>query len=87
MSYENDFQMHFVGIGLEEGIRRGEVRALCRVAGRMKAMGLSRHAAAMCLGVSESLVDALAERCGPYRGIYDDFISLEFTKDGSDVIL
>ena len=43
MSYENDFQMRFVSIGLEEGLRRGEFRALCNVARRMKALGISQQ--------------------------------------------
>lgn len=83
MSYENDFQMRFVSIGLEEGLRRGEFRALCNVARRMKALGISQHAIATCLGVEDSSVDRLV-RGNP---LCDDFTELEFTKGRSDVIL
>lgn len=87
MSYENDFQMHFVQLGLDEGLRRGEARALCRIAKRMDRLGISHHAIAACLDVEEPLVVDLLEGLGPYRGICDDFTDLEFTKARSDAIL
>ena len=83
MSYENDYQMRFVSIGLEEGLLRGEARALCNVARRMKALGISQHAIATCLGVDDSSVDRLVRG----NSLCDDFVELEFTKGRSDVIL
>lgn len=83
MSYENDYQMRFVSIGLEEGLLRGEARALRNVARRMSGLGISKHAIATCLGVDEPSVDRLVRGCS----LGDDFVELEFTKGRSDVIL
>lgn len=83
MSYENDYQMRFVSIGLEEGLLRGEARALRNVARRMKALGISRYSIAACLGVDEPSVDRLVRG----NSLCDDFVELEFTKGRSDGIL
>lgn len=54
MAYENDLQMHFVNIGLEEGIKRGKEQAYREIAGRMKAQGFEVEKIATLLGLAES---------------------------------
>ncbi len=56
MSYENNLQMHFVQIGLDEGLRRGEALTLVKIAKRMKTLGISVHAIATCLNLEECQV-------------------------------
>ncbi len=59
MAYENDLQMHFVNIGLEEGVKRGREQAYRELAARMKALGLSVQKIAVLMGLEESGVSAL----------------------------
>jgi len=56
MSYEGGLQMHFVQIGLDEGIRRGEELAFGKIARRMNSLGISIHAIATCLDIKEDSV-------------------------------
>jgi predicted transcriptional regulator len=59
MAYENDLQMHFVNIGLEEGVKRGKEQAYKEIAAHMKALGVSVQKIAALMGVEESVVEAL----------------------------
>ena len=59
MSYEGGLQMHFVQIGLDEGVRRGEAIAITKIVRRMKSLGISIHAIATCLDIKEESVKKL----------------------------
>ena len=52
MSYENNLQMHFVQIGLEEGERRGRMKTLRDVAFHMSELGIDVATIAKCLDLS-----------------------------------
>lgn len=59
MAYENDLQMHFVNIGLEEGVKRGKEQAYREIAARMKAQGVDVEKIAALMGLEKSVVQAL----------------------------
>lgn len=59
MAYENDLQMNFVNIGLEEGEKRGWQRAHEEIARRMQALGVARKEIARLLGLEEGVVEKL----------------------------
>lgn len=59
MAYDNDLQMHFVSIGLEEGIKRGKEQAYKEMAARMKSQGLTVEKIAFLMGLEESVVKRL----------------------------
>ena len=77
MSYENGLQMHFVQIGLEEGIRRGESQTLVKIAKRMKTLGISVHAIATCLNLEENQVLSFLHK-------EDDFLKFETLENSSN---
>ena len=53
LSYENNLQMHFVQIGLEEGERRGKMKAMRDIAFNMSDQGYDVSTIAKCLGISD----------------------------------
>ena len=53
LSYENNLQMHFVQIGLEEGERRGKMKAMRDIAFNMSGQGYDVSTIAKCLGISD----------------------------------
>ncbi|MCF0261775.1 MAG: hypothetical protein HUK23_02560 [Sphaerochaetaceae bacterium] len=53
LSYENNLQMHFVQIGLEEGERRGKMKAMRDIAFNMSNQGYDVSTIAKCLGISD----------------------------------
>ncbi|MCF0237145.1 MAG: hypothetical protein HUK24_00990 [Sphaerochaetaceae bacterium] len=53
LSYENNLQMHFVQIGLEEGERRGKMKAMRDIAFNMSKLNYDISTIAKCLGISE----------------------------------
>ncbi len=57
MAYENDLQMHFVSIGLEEGVKRGKEQAYKEIAMRMKAQGVVVEKIATLMGLEKSEVE------------------------------
>lgn len=59
MAYENDLQMHFVNIGLEEGVKRGKEQAYREIAARMKAQGVEVEKIAVLMGLEKNVVQAL----------------------------
>ncbi len=59
MAYENDLQMHFVNIGLEEGIKRGREQAYKEIAERMRTQGVEVEKIAVLMGLNESEVKSL----------------------------
>lgn len=59
MAYENDLQMHFVSIGLEEGVKRGKEQAYREIAAKMKAQGVALEKIAVLMGLEESEVKSL----------------------------
>lgn len=59
MAYDNDLQMHFVSIGLEEGIKRGKEQAYKEIAARMKSQGLTVEKISFLMGLEESVVNRL----------------------------
>lgn len=59
MAYENDLQMHFVNIGLEEGVKRGKEQAYREIAARMKAQGVEEEKIAVLMGLEKNVVQAL----------------------------
>ena len=52
MSYENNFQMYFVELGLKEGERRGRLKAMRDIAYRLADMGCTMGTIAKCLGIN-----------------------------------
>ncbi|MBR2282653.1 MAG: hypothetical protein IJ863_08530 [Spirochaetales bacterium] len=54
MSYENSFQMYFVNLGLEEGERRGRLKAMRDIAYTMSEQGYSVGAIMRCLNVNRN---------------------------------
>ena len=52
MSYENNLQMNMVMVGLEEGERRGRMKALRDVAYNMSDLGVDIDTVAKYLGIS-----------------------------------
>lgn len=59
MAYENDLQMHFVNIGLEEGIKRGREQTYKEIAERMRTQGVEVEKIAVLMGLNESEVKSL----------------------------
>ncbi len=59
MAYENDLQMHFVNIGLEEGVKRGKEQAYREIAARMKEQGVDVEKIAALMGLEKNVVQAL----------------------------
>ena len=54
MSYENNFQMYFVELGLEEGERRGRLKAMRDIAYTMSDLGYTVGTIMKCLKVNET---------------------------------
>ena len=54
MSYENNYQMYFVELGLEEGERRGRLKAMRDLAYRMSELGYNVGTIMKCLGVNRN---------------------------------
>ncbi len=54
MSYENNYQMYFVELGLEEGERRGRLLAMRDLAYRMSDLGYNIGTIMECLNVNEN---------------------------------
>ncbi len=54
MSYENNLQMYFVELGLEEGERRGRLKAMRDIAYRMSELGCSISIIQKCLGLNRN---------------------------------
>ncbi len=52
MSYENNFQMYFVELGLEEGERRGRLKAMRDIAYNMSELGCDIGTIMKCLKVN-----------------------------------
>ncbi len=52
MSHENSLQMNMVMTGLEEGERRGRMKALRDIAYNMSDLGVDIDTIAKCLGIS-----------------------------------
>ncbi len=63
MAYENDLQMHFVNIGLEEGVKRGKEQAYKEIAMRMKAQGVDVEKIATLMGLEKSEVERFLQNC------------------------